>query len=183
MGILELRAKARRLKSQHNIQLVVVDYLQMMHGPRSAENRQQEIAMISRSLKSLAKELSIPVLALSQLSRQVEQRGGERRPQLSDLRESGAIEQDADVVMFVYRPERYEITQDNQGNSTTNVGEIIIGKQRNGPTGTVRLTFVKEYSRFENMARETAVGHPPAGTGGFPEGDYPSSGAYDDTPF
>ncbi|MEW5876434.1 MAG: replicative DNA helicase, partial [Candidatus Zixiibacteriota bacterium] len=161
IGILELRAKARRLKAQHDLALIVVDYLQMMHGPRSAENRQQEIAMISRSLKSLAKELAVPVLALSQLSRQVEQRGGDRRPQLADLRESGAIEQDADVVMFVYRPERYDITQDQSGNPLTNVAEIIVGKQRNGPTGTARLTFLKDFARFENMARESAVGSPP----------------------
>jgi replicative DNA helicase len=179
IGILELRAKARRLKAQHNLALIVVDYLQMMHGPRSAENRQQEIAMISRSLKSLSKELNIPVLALSQLSRQVEQRGGERRPQLSDLRESGAIEQDADVVMFVYRPERYDIKEDRSGRPVENVAEIIVGKQRNGPTGTVRLTFVKEYARFENMAREGAAGAPPPDE---EYEDFPPMGP-DDTPF
>jgi len=180
IGILELRAKARRLKAQHNLALIVVDYLQMMHGPRSMENRQQEIALISRSLKSLAKELSIPVLALSQLSRQVEQRGGERRPQLSDLRESGAIEQDADVVMFVYRPERYDIKEDSSGQSMANVAEIIVGKQRNGPTGTVRLTFLKDYARFENVARDTGpVGAPPMDAG---PGDFPPMGP-DDSPF
>ncbi len=168
VGILELRAKARRLKAQHDLQLVVIDYLQMMHGPRSMENRQQEIALISRSLKGLAKELSVPVLALSQLSRQVEQRGGERRPQLSDLRESGAIEQDADLVMFVYRPERYEIKEDSSGRSMENVAEIIVGKQRNGPTGTVRLTFLKDYARFENMSRDAGPGGPPM-MGGPPE--------------
>jgi len=182
IGILELRAKARRLKAQHGIALIVVDYLQMMHGPRNAENRQQEIAIISRSLKALAKELSIPVLALSQLSRQVEQRGGERRPQLSDLRESGAIEQDADVVMFVYRAERYDITTDRAGNPLHNVAEVIVGKQRNGPTGTARLTFLKDYARFENMAREGTVGAPAAsGPGPYPD-EYPSGGT-DDTPF
>ncbi len=179
IGILELRAKARRLKAQHDLKLVVVDYLQMMHGPRSMENRQQEIALISRSLKSLAKELSIPVLALSQLSRQVEQRGGERRPQLSDLRESGAIEQDADVVMFVYRPERYDINEDSSGRSMANVAEIIIGKQRNGPTGTVRLTFLKDYARFENLAKDGMTGPPPMDAG---PGDFPPMGP-DDTPF
>jgi len=162
IGVLELRAKARRLKAQHDIALVVVDYMQMMHGPRNAENRQQEIALISRSLKSLAKELKIPVLALSQLSRQVEQRGGERRPQLADLRESGAIEQDADVVMFVYRPGAYGIETDKKGNTTENLAEIIIGKQRNGPTGEVRLTFLKEFARFENRADTRYVGAPPA---------------------
>lgn len=182
IGILELRAKARRLKAQHRIELVVVDYMQMMHGPRNVENRQQEIAIISRSLKSLAKELNIPVLALSQLSRQVEQRGGERRPQLSDLRESGAIEQDADVVMFVYRAERYDITTDHAGNPVHNVAEVILGKQRNGPTGTARLTFLKEYTRFENMAREGTAGTPASsGPGPYPE-EYPS-GETGDTPF
>ncbi len=160
ISVLELRAKARRLKAQHDIGIVVVDYMQMMHGPRSAENRQQEISVISRSLKSLAKELKVPVLALSQLSRQVEQRGGDRRPQLADLRESGAIEQDADVVMFVYRPERYGITEE-KGQSLENTAEIIVGKQRNGPTGTVFLTFLKEYTRFENRADTRVVGQPP----------------------
>ncbi len=180
MGILELRAKARRLKAQHSVQVIVVDYLQLMHGPRSLESRQQEISMISRSLKSLAKELDLPVIALSQLSRQVEQRGGDRRPQLADLRESGAIEQDADVVMFVYRPERYEITQDKQGNPLTNVAEIIVSKQRNGPTGSVRLTFIKEYARFENMARESMVGQPGPEVGGpYSDEEMPPS----DTPF
>lgn len=160
ISVLELRAKARRLKAQHDIGIVVVDYMQMMHGPRHAENRQQEISVISRSLKSLAKELKIPVLALSQLSRQVEQRGGDRRPQLADLRESGAIEQDADVVMFVYRPERYGITEE-KGQSLENTAEIIVGKQRNGPTGTVFLTFLKEFTRFENRADTRLVGQPP----------------------
>ncbi|MBI5869018.1 MAG: replicative DNA helicase [candidate division Zixibacteria bacterium] len=182
IGILELRAKARRLKAQHNIQLIVLDYMQMMHGPRNVENRQQEIAMISRSLKSLAKELELPVLALSQLSRQVEQRGGERRPQLSDLRESGAIEQDADVVMFVYRAERYDITTDKAGNPLHNVAEVIVGKQRNGPTGTARLAFLKDYARFENLSRDVGIGVGQAeGPGPYPD-DYPSGGA-DDTPF
>ncbi|MEW5700922.1 MAG: replicative DNA helicase [Candidatus Zixiibacteriota bacterium] len=173
IGVLELRAKARRLKAQHDIALVVVDYMQMMHGPRNAENRQQEIAMISRSLKSLAKELKVPVLALSQLSRQVEQRGGERRPQLADLRESGAIEQDADVVMFVYRPGAYGIETDKKGNPTENLAEIIVGKQRNGPTGEVRLTFLREFARFENRADTRYTGAPPSG---------PPSGE-DETPF
>ena len=154
LGILELRAKARRLKAQHDVGLIIVDYLQMMRGPLRAENRQQEIAVISRSLKALAKELNIPVVALSQLSRGPEQRGGERRPQLADLRESGAIEQDADVVMFIYRPELYDILKDKKGKSVENIAEIIVSKQRNGPTGTRRLAFVKEYIRFENLARD-----------------------------
>lgn len=153
LSILELRAKCRRLKAEHNIGLVIVDYLQLMHGTgltRNA-NREQEIAQISRSLKSLAKELDVPVLALSQLSRAVETRGGDKRPQLSDLRESGSIEQDADVVAFIYRAERYGITVDENGNSTEGLGEIIIGKQRNGPIGTVTLAFVHQYARFENL--------------------------------
>jgi replicative DNA helicase len=152
IGILEMRAKARRLMSQHQIGLLVIDYMQLMHGPRGAESRQQEISIISRSLKGLAKELDIPVVALSQLSRQVEVRGGDRRPQLADLRESGAIEQDADVVAFIYRPEMYKIDRDKEGRSLEGIAEVIVAKQRNGPTGSVRLTFLKEYARFENMA-------------------------------
>lgn len=152
IGVLEMRAKARRLMSQHQIGLLIIDYMQLMHGPRGIESRQQEISIISRSLKGLAKELDIPVVALSQLSRQVETRGGDRRPQLADLRESGAIEQDADVVAFIYRPEMYKIDRDKQGRSLEGVAEVIVAKQRNGPTGEVRLTFLKEYARFENMA-------------------------------
>lgn len=152
LGILELRAKARRLKAEHNIGLVVVDYLQLMQGPRNVQSREQEISTISRSLKALAKELSIPVLALSQLNRAVEARG-DKRPMLADLRESGAIEQDADVVLFVHRPEMYGIDKDEGGNSTEGTSEIIVGKQRNGPTGSVRLAFVKQYARFENLTR------------------------------
>lgn len=151
IGVLEMKAKARRLKSQHGLSMVVVDYLQLMQGPRTAENRQQEIAYISRSMKALAKELEVPVVALSQLSRQVEQRGGERRPQLADLRESGAIEQDADVVMFIYRPAFYGITMDKDGNSLENIAEIIVSKQRNGPTGTVKLAFVRDYASFYDL--------------------------------
>jgi replicative DNA helicase len=153
IGILEMRAKARRLMSQHQIGLLVIDYMQLMHGPRGAESRQQEISIISRSLKGLAKELDIPVIALSQLSRQVETRGGDRRPQLSDLRESGAIEQDADLVAFIYRPEMYKMERDKEGRSLEGVAEVIVAKQRNGPTGTVQLAFVKDYARFENLAR------------------------------
>jgi replicative DNA helicase len=152
LGILELRAKARRLKAEHNVGLVVVDYLQLMQGPRNVQSREQEISTISRSLKALAKELSIPVLALSQLNRAVEARG-DKRPMLADLRESGAIEQDADVVLFVHRPEMYGIDKDENGNSTEGTSEIIVGKQRNGPTGSVRLAFVKQYARFENLTR------------------------------
>lgn len=141
---LELRAKARRLKSQFNIGLVVVDYLQLMQGFGRSENRQQEISEISRSLKALARELRLPVIAVSQLSRAVESRTG-NRPQLSDLRESGAIEQDADVVVFLFREEYYHPTEENR-----NKAEAIISKQRNGPTGTIDLVFLKEWTRFDN---------------------------------
>ena len=141
---LEVRAKARRLKGQHNIGLVVVDYLQMMQGFARSENRQQEISEISRSLKALARELSVPVIAVSQLSRAVESRTG-NRPQLSDLRESGAIEQDADLVVFLFREEYYNPKEENR-----NKAEAIIAKQRNGPTGSIELVFLKEWTRFEN---------------------------------
>jgi replicative DNA helicase len=139
---------------------VVVDYLQLMQGPSDVENRQQEISYISRSLKALAKELNVPVVALSQLSRAPEQRGGDhRRPQLSDLRESGAIEQDADVVCFIYRQEFYDGPTDPKSNeSIEGLAELIVSKQRNGPTGTVRMFFKKEFTRFDNYSpRETPV--------------------------
>lgn len=150
ISALELRAKARRLKSQHNIGLVIVDYLQLMRGPADMDNRQQEISEISRSLKALARELSLPVLAISQLSRAVEARA-DRRPQLSDLRESGAIEQDADVVVLLLREEYYNPTPENRG-----IAELIIAKQRNGPVGSFNLAFIKEYTRFENLTRRRA---------------------------
>lgn len=146
LSVLELRAKARRLKSQHNIQLIIVDYLQLMQGMRGAENRQQEISEISRSLKALARELNVPLIAVSQLSRAVESRQ-DHRPQLSDLRESGAIEQDADLVGLLLREEYYNPTEENRG-----IAEVIIAKQRNGPVGSVKLTFVRDYARFENLA-------------------------------
>src|SRR6266513_2412426 len=158
---LAMRSKARRLKAEHDIGMVIVDYLQLMQGPGNVENRQQEISYISRSLKALAKELDVPVVAISQLSRAPEQRGGEhRRPQLSDLRESGAIEQDADVVCFIYRQEFYDGPVDPKTNeSIEGLAEVIVGKQRNGPTGTVKLHFKKEYTRFDNYtAREAPVG-------------------------
>ncbi len=146
--ILELKAKARRIVKEAGVKLIVVDYLQLIQGPKDVDNRQQEISAISRSLKALAKELNITVLALSQLSRAVEQRH-DKRPQLSDLRESGAIEQDADTVLFIYRPEMArrpeEISEEEK-----NIAEIIIGKQRNGPIGSIRLTFIKDQLRFEN---------------------------------
>ncbi|HUL04605.1 MAG TPA: replicative DNA helicase [Gemmatimonadales bacterium] len=154
---LAMRSKARRLKAEHDIGLVVVDYLQLMQGPKDSENRQQEISYISRSLKALAKELNVPLVALSQLSRAPEQRGGEhRRPQLADLRESGAIEQDADVVLFIYRQEMYDGPTDKDGNSLEGMAELIVGKQRNGPTGTIKLVFKKEWTRFDNYTSREA---------------------------
>jgi len=149
---LAMRSKARRLKAEHDIGMVVVDYLQLMQGPTEAESRQQEISYISRSLKALAKELGLPVVALSQLSRAPDQRTGDHRPQLSDLRESGAIEQDADVVCFIYRPEMYYGPVDKDGNSIEGIAELIVSKQRNGPTGLVPLYFKKEYTRFDNRS-------------------------------
>ena len=151
---LELRSKARRIKAEHNVGLIIVDYLQLMRSPEQSENRVQEISAISRALKALAKELDVPVVALSQLSRAPEQRGGEhRRPQLSDLRESGAIEQDADVVLFIYREEMYSGTEDPKtGENIEGQAEVIIGKQRNGPTGTIKLHFHKAYTRFDNYS-------------------------------
>jgi replicative DNA helicase len=144
---LEVRAKARRLKAEHDIGLIIIDYLQLMRGGERAENRQQEISEISRSLKSLARELEIPVIAVSQLSREVEKREG-NRPQLSDLRESGAIEQDADLCVFIYREELYKPKKENKG-----IADIIIGKQRNGPVGKIKLAWIKEYTRFGNLAK------------------------------
>jgi replicative DNA helicase len=151
LGILELRAKARRLKAERHVGLVIVDYLQLMQGPRNAESREKEISAISRSLKALAKELNIPVIALSQLSRAVESRT-DKRPILSDLRESGAIEQDADVVMFVHRPEMYTDPNSDEGREVQGMADIIVGKQRNGPIDDVKLAFVSRYARFENLA-------------------------------
>lgn len=146
ISALELRAKARRLKANHDIKLIVLDYLQLMRSTTPSDSRQQEISEISRSLKALARELDTPVIALSQLSRAVESRQ-DHRPQLSDLRESGAIEQDADLVVLLMREEYYNPTEENRG-----IADLIIAKQRNGPTGTIKLSFVKEYMRFENLA-------------------------------
>jgi replicative DNA helicase len=159
---LDIRSRARRLQVENKVGMVIIDYLQLIAGPPDSENRQQEISYISRSLKTLARELRIPVVALSQLSRAPEQRSGEnRRPQLSDLRESGAIEQDADVVMFLFRPEYYEGATDERGEARRladgtpleGLAELIIGKQRNGPTDTVRLHFHKQYTRFDNYTQ------------------------------
>jgi replicative DNA helicase len=156
LNIFEFRAKCRRLKSQHDIQLIIIDYLQLMQGKgndgKGGGNREQEIGSISRALKSVAKELNVPVLALSQLSRAVESRpGGSKRPMLSDLRESGSIEQDADMVLFLYRPEYYGLTEDEDGKPTAGVGEVIIAKHRNGETGTARLKFVGKYVKFTDL--------------------------------
>jgi len=149
-GILEMRAKARRLKMEHGLDMIIVDYLQLMQGRGRFENRQQELASISRSLKILAKELQVPILALSQLSRAPESRS-DHRPQLSDLRESGALEQDADVVLFIFREDMYQ-AEGERAPDAEGTAELIIGKQRNGPVGTVRLAFLKQYTRFENLA-------------------------------
>lgn len=156
INIFELRAKCRRLKMQHDIQLIVVDYLQLMSGStgektRVSGNREQEISMISRSLKSIAKELNIPVIALSQLSRAVETRGGDKRPMLSDLRESGSIEQDADMVIFLYRPEYYGFDQDDDGNPSRGIAEVIIAKHRNGATDTAKVRFIAQNAKFTDL--------------------------------
>ncbi len=148
LSIFELRAKCRRLKEQKGLELIVIDYIQLMRAGDGAGNREQEISQISRSLKALAKELNVPVLVLSQLNRSVETRGGNKRPQLSDLRESGAIEQDADMVVFIYRPAYYDILTDDNGNDLTNKGEIIIAKHRNGSLDSVYLNFIGKYIKF-----------------------------------
>jgi replicative DNA helicase len=149
LTLLEMRSKARRLKADNDVRLIIVDYLQLMRSPEYSDNRVQEISDISRSLKGLAKELGVPVVALSQLSRASEQRGGERKPILSDLRDSGAIEQDADVVMFIHRPEYY----DREDESKRGLAEIMLAKHRNGPTGDVHLRFNREYTRFDNLTQ------------------------------
>ena len=158
ISVTEMRSKARRLKAEHGLDLLIVDYLQLMSpGPISRqryENRQQEISAISRSLKGLAKELKIPVIAISQLSRAPEQRRGDHKPQLSDLRESGSIEQDADVVLFIYREDLYSKEEDPEEKG---IAQIIIGKQRNGPVGIVRLVFIEQWTKFENLAPDRQV--------------------------
>jgi replicative DNA helicase len=161
LNIFEFRAKCRRLKAQHDIQMIIVDYLQLMHGKGDGKgvNREQEIGSISRALKSVAKELNVPVIALSQLSRAVENRpGGSKRPMLSDLRESGSIEQDADMVLFLYRPEYYGLEEDEQGRSNIGIGEVIIAKHRNGETGTVPLRFVGKYVKFIDLEEDYSSG-------------------------
>jgi len=151
ISIYELRAKCRRLKQKYDIQAVIIDYLQLMTGPKDMGSREQEVSTISRSLKSVAKELNIPIIALSQLNRSVEMRSGNKRPQLSDLRESGAIEQDADLVIFIHRPEYYGMDVDEQGNSLRGIAEIIVAKHRNGPVGDVRLKFIRDFAKFSDL--------------------------------
>jgi replicative DNA helicase len=156
INVMEIRAKCRRLKAKDELGLVIIDYLQLMSSVEKTENRQQEISQISRSLKGIAKELQVPVIALSQLSRAVEQRTGNHRPQLSDLRESGAIEQDADLVLFIYRESVYlrnkeDGTNSEEYNESKNKAEIIIGKQRNGPVGSINVSFIDKYASFQNL--------------------------------
>lgn len=165
LTILELRAKSRKLVAQHGVELIIVDYLQLMSGDNTKTgggpgNREQEIASISRSLKNIAKELNIPIIALSQLSRAVEVRGGDKRPQLSDLRESGSIEQDADMVLFLYRPEYYGINADEEGNSVQGVGEVIIAKHRNGSLDNVKLKFIGKFTKFCDLDIGNMSGFP-----------------------
>jgi replicative DNA helicase len=166
ISMLELRSKARRIASEHGLALIVVDYLQLMRSGSKNDSREQEISEISRNLKGLAKEMSLPVIALSQLNRGVESRGNkDKRPQLSDLRESGAIEQDADTIWFIYRDEVY-----NQESEDRGIAEVIIGKQRAGPTGTARVRFFNEYTRFDNLAEGDYYG-------GAPEEDFGGGGS------
>lgn len=152
LSVFDFRAKCRRLKAQHGIQMVIIDYLQLMSGSKENKgNREQEISMISRSIKGIAKELDVPIIALSQLSRMVENRGGDKKPILSDLRESGAIEQDADIVSFIYRAEYYQIPHDEDGEPTENRAELIIAKNRHGSTETVKFKFIKHLAKFANL--------------------------------
>jgi replicative DNA helicase len=167
---------------QHDIDLVIIDYLQLMTagGAKGSGNREQEISAISRSIKEIAKELNVPIIALSQLSRSVETRGGDKRPVLSDLRESGAIEQDADIVSFIYRPEYYGLTQDEDGNSNQGIGEIIVAKHRNGALDKVRLRFIGEYARFDNLESYNEDANVPAHTnmGANTDFDAPAPASY-----
>lgn len=151
ISIFELRAKCRRLMAQHKLDIVIIDYLQLMSGPDNAGSREQEVSNISRSLKSIAKELNVPIIALSQLNRSVEMRGGTKRPLLSDLRESGAIEQDADMVVFIHRQEKFGIITFEDGSSTKGIAEIILAKNRNGPVDDVRLKFREERAQFVDI--------------------------------
>ena len=207
LSVYEFRSKARRLKTQHDIKLIIIDYLQLMTAatPETRGNREQEVSLISRTLKAIAKELNVPIIALSQLSRNVENRGGTKRPQLSDLRESGAIEQDADVVAFIHRPEYYGLTTTESGLPTAGIAEIIIAKHRNGEVTDVPLRFIKEQAKFAdadssvtasvmggrenyapkeeyddyNSAGSSAMGIAPAGMGGFSGGMMSGGGEFD----
>jgi replicative DNA helicase len=171
LNIFELRAKARRLKQKHDIQLIIIDYLQLMQASiDKGGNREQEISKISRDLKALAKELEIPIIALSQLNRSVESRKESKVPQLSDLRESGAIEQDADMVMFLYRPEYYGINNDEMGQPIEGETHVHVAKHRNGSTDTVKVRFIKEYQKFVDL--------PDDGFGGFNNGGGGDSGGF-----
>lgn len=197
LSIFEFRSKARRLKAQHNIELIIIDYLQLMTaGTDMARggNREQEVSTISRSLKAIAKELDVPIIALSQLSRAVESRGGLKRPQLSDLRESGAIEQDADLVAFIHRPEYYGLLVDEAGVSTAGLAEIIVAKHRNGPVDTVRLRFRSEQAKFVDYddtgfatidSSMNSMVEAASGAAGFDSGGFGGGGGFDnsDAPF
>ena len=173
LSVFDLRSKCRRLKQMHNIELIIIDYLQLMRAEldNKGGNREQEISAISRSLKAIAKELNVPIIALSQLSRAVEARGGSKRPQLSDLRESGAIEQDADMVTFIYRPEYYGMEFDEDNNPTKGVAEIIIAKHRNGALDTVRLKFINHLAKFTDLDDSESSFDSPAGS----VTDYPNN--------
>ncbi len=174
LSIFELRAKCRRLAAQHDIELIIIDYIQLMSaGGDGKGNREQEISTISRSLKSLAKELNVPIITLSQLNRSVETRSGSKRPMLSDLRESGAIEQDADMVLFIYRPEYYKIDQDEEGNPTHGMAELIIAKHRNGALADVKLQFIDRFARFTNYEEDS-----PGDDGTLPPADYAKENSY-----
>lgn len=164
ISVFELRAKCRRLSSQHQIDIIIIDYLQLMTGPPETRgNREQEVSMISRSLKGIAKELNVPIIALSQLNRSVEMRSGTKRPQLSDLRESGAIEQDADMVLFIHRPEKYGFIEDEEGNSLLGLAELIMAKHRNGALADIRLRFRAEMAKFEDYEEDFSGSFPDEG--------------------
>ena len=179
LSVFEFRSKARRLKIHNDIQLIVIDYLQLMTGTQDSKgNREQEVAFISRTLKAIAKELNVPIIALSQLNRSTELRGGSKRPQLSDLRESGAIEQDADIVAFIHRPEYYGINQDENGMPTAGLAEIIIAKHRNGAVTDVNLRFLKDQARFADMDDSLMPAATPAG-GGQQYDDFASGSNFD----
>ncbi len=174
LSIFELRAKCRRLAAQHNVELIIIDYIQLMSaGGDGKGNREQEISTISRSLKSLAKELNVPIITLSQLNRSVETRSGTKRPMLSDLRESGAIEQDADMVLFIYRPEYYKIDQDEAGNSTHGMAELIIAKHRNGALADVKLQFIDRFAKFMDYEDDSF-----SDDNTMPAGDYSAENSY-----